>query len=181
MPERWDMNINIEVNESSKIGLNSKESYIVIRNKTVFLRLLGDKNTHNSLHQYELMTATAAEDDNFIKACRNQVQLLAALEQLANELGIDAYNKGDRRGRPFIKIRGVTSNHGGDKETLRQELASCDEVKRFFEIYDEKLQQEKQQQEINELYDSCAIDDYGDDVYLSDGVWLSRDGTLHDN
>jgi hypothetical protein len=34
--------------------------------------------------------------------------------------------------------------------------------------------------EMRELYDALAPSDGGEDVYLSDGVWLTSDGSLHD-
>ncbi|MFQ2556025.1 hypothetical protein ACK303_13490 [Aeromonas caviae] len=175
------MDSYIEVRKSNKYGLNSEESYIVIRDKTVFLRLLGRKSIHGNVHQYELMTATASEDDNHIKACRNQEQLLKAFNMLADELGTGTLNKSDRCGRPYIKIHDVTSDHGDDQGQLFRDLTSCNEIKRFFELYDEQLRSLKAGGEIREIYDGLSIDDSGSDVYLSDGVWLSQDGTLHDN
>ena len=34
--------------------------------------------------------------------------------------------------------------------------------------------------EMREIYNALAIDDTGEDIYLSDGVWLGRDGGLFD-
>ena len=34
--------------------------------------------------------------------------------------------------------------------------------------------------DMRELYDALAIDGNESDVYLSDGVWLSKDGSMHD-
>jgi hypothetical protein len=34
--------------------------------------------------------------------------------------------------------------------------------------------------ELRELYDAIAPDEAGEDVYLSDGVWLSSEGGIKD-
>ena len=50
------MTATFQIIKSSKVGLDSDESYVVIRNQTSFLRVLGGEPT------WELMTATASED-----------------------------------------------------------------------------------------------------------------------
>ncbi|CAI3939089.1 unnamed protein product [Commensalibacter communis] len=59
-------------------------------------------------------------------------------------------------------------------------MIQTDEIlKRFFEIYDNFNIESRAKEEMRELYNDLAIDDSGEDVYLSDGVHLSHDGSLH--
>jgi hypothetical protein len=54
-------------------------------------------------------------------------------------------------------------------------------AEKFFEVLDEISGDDTQSQdEMRDIYEALAIDDSGADVYLSDGVWLGRDGTLDD-
>ena len=32
-----------------------------------------------------------------------------------------------------------------------------------------------------DVYNDLAIDDSGEDIYLGDGVWISSNGTMHDD
>ena len=55
-------------------------------------------------------------------------------------------------------------------------------IGRFFEIYDAcDPSQPEQRNEMREIYQCFATDDSGDDVYLSDGVWLRNNGSTHDS
>lgn len=52
---------------------------------------------------------------------------------------------------------------------------------RFFEIYGSYTDVRSRAGDlIIDLYRDLAIDNMGGDVYLSDGVWLCSDGSLHD-
>lgn len=153
--------------ESRKSGLNSKESYVIVRGKTSFLRILG-KDPH-----YELMTATASEDNRRIKVCSNQIQLIESALRLALELKIKPLVEYDWKKREYVKICSFTIEN--DEEILTEEIPS-----RFFEIFDNYIDiQRRAKEEMIELYNSLAIDDSGEAVYLSDGVYLSSDGSLH--
>jgi len=74
------MNDKIQIRSSRKSGINSKESYIVTRGWTSYLRILG------SQPQYSLVTATASEDSGRITVCNDQVRLIAAAKKLGKEL-----------------------------------------------------------------------------------------------
>lgn len=71
---------SFEILTSNKAGLNSRESYIVVRNRVSFLRILGANP------QWELMTATASEDNGRIKVCNNRPRLVQAAWRLGVEI-----------------------------------------------------------------------------------------------
>ena len=71
---------SIQVLKSDKVGLNSKESYVVVRGKTSFLRILGCEP------EWELMTATASEDHGRIRVCSDQRRLVESALRLGAEL-----------------------------------------------------------------------------------------------
>ena len=163
----------IEILKSDKVGLNSKESYVVVRGKTSFLRILGCEP------EWELMTATASEDHGRIRVCSDQLRLVEAALRLGADLGTRPLVEKDWLGREYVKICGVRQDLGQDDEMFNKELRSL--FDKFFAHYDNyRDASSRGHDEMQELYDILATDDHGGDVYLSDGVWLSSDGSLHD-
>ncbi|EHD13553.1 hypothetical protein CIN_17450 [Commensalibacter intestini A911] len=160
-------NMTFEIIKSKKEGLDSKEGYIIVRSTTVFLRLLGEKP------HYELMTATADEDNGPITVCQNQKQLITSALQLALELKLKPLVTSDHNSRKYVKICSLII------EDNNQEIQTKEILKRFFEIYDNYDIKSRAEEEMIELYNDLAIDDSGEDVYLSDGMYLSSDGSLH--
>jgi hypothetical protein len=78
-----------------------------------------------------------------------------------------------------VKICVITRESGQDNEAFDEEKLKL--LRRFFEIYDEHQDPSSRGgDEMRELYDAIATDEEGSDVYLSDGVWLSSDGSCHD-
>lgn len=65
------MESSFEIYTSNKVGLESKESYIVTRGNTGYLRILGAEP------EWSLMTATADEDHGRIRRCPDQLRLAA--------------------------------------------------------------------------------------------------------
>jgi hypothetical protein len=164
---------NFEVLQSNKAGLSSRESYVVIRGKYSFLRILGDDP------QWVLMTATASEDQGPIKVCSDQLRLVESALRLGVELDTCPSIDKDCAGREYVKISVINQNSNqGDRE-FNSELSTV--FNRFFEIYDActDLQSRPRAEAVN-LYNDLAVDDLGGDIYLSDGVWLSNDGSIHD-
>lgn len=84
---------------SSKRGLHSKEQYIVTRGRTVFLRVLG------SNPYYEVMTATADEDDQNFTTHKNMMHVIEA----ATRTTTDFFNNSpkitnDHANRTYAKL-----------------------------------------------------------------------------
>lgn len=168
------MSDSFEVLKSNKTGLNSKESFVVTRGRTSFLRILGSEP------HWELMTATADEDRGYIKVCKDQLRLMEAALRLGCELETAPKVEKDWMNREFVKICVIKSDPEQDQKDFDNEISQL--LGRFFELYDEyKHIESRAENEMRDLYSALSVDDFGDDVYLSDGVWLSSDGSFHDS
>lgn len=167
------MTNTFSVLESKKVGLESKESYVVLRNRTTFLRILGAEP------EWSLMTATADEDHGRVLVCSDQRRLIEAALRLGVELNTGPTVERDWKGREYVKICVITRESGESDEAFDKENTRA--LGRFFEIFDAlpKLSNRPIVERRN-LYDELALGDCGEDIYLSDGVWLSSDGSLHD-
>lgn len=162
-----------QIIESNKAGLESNESYVITRGATSFLRVLGSEP------QWTLMTATASEDHDRIRVCADRRRLVASAFRLGVEIETDPVGKKDRAGREFVRICVINREPGQSQEDFESENAAL--FRRFFEIFDEYEDPDSGSgDEMRELYGAVATDDQDGDVYLSDGVWLSSDGSLHD-
>lgn len=159
--------------ESSKVGLNSRESYVVVRNRTAFLRIRGAEP------EWSLATATADEDRGHIRVCAEQPRLIEAALRLGAELKTGPTVEKDWKGREYVKICSITRRPGEGEEAFDAENQRA--LGRFFEIYDSLPRlSDRPIVERRNLYDELAIGEHGEDVYLSDGVWLGSDGSLSD-
>lgn len=78
-----------------------------------------------------------------------------------------------------MKIGTITREVGESEEDFQSVNDTL--FQRFFEIFDSyRSLGSREGGEMRELYGVLAVDDEGGDVYLSDGVWLTSDGSLHD-
>lgn len=163
--------MSYEIHQSNKRGFNTKESYVVTRGRVSFLRIVGGE------HSFDMMTATASEDNpGGFRVCSDRLNLIGAAVQIANELGVEPVFSKDSAGREFINICSI-SFQDPDKDMAEIERA----LTRFFEIFDHaSAGRQREGDEMQEIYGALASDDSGGDVYLSDGVWLSSNGSLHD-
>lgn len=167
------MTNNFSVLESNKVGLKSKESYVVVRDRTAFLRILGDEP------EWCLVTATADEDHGRVLVCSDQRRLIETALRLGVELNTEPTVKRDWKGREYVKVCVIIRESGESDEAFDNENTRA--LGRFFEIFDSLPRlSDRTIVERRNFYDELALDDSGEDVYLSDGVWLSRDGSLHD-
>ncbi|MDR2332497.1 MAG: hypothetical protein LBE61_03325 [Burkholderiaceae bacterium] len=164
---------SFSVLESKKIGLESKESYVVVRCQTAFLRILGNEP------KWKLMTATADEDHGLILVCADRRRLVEAALRLGLELNTRPTVENDWKGREYVLIAAITRESGESDEAFNKENDRV--LRRFFEIFDglPKLS-ERTIVERQNLYEELAVGDHGEEIYLSDGVWLSNDGSLND-
>jgi hypothetical protein len=167
------MKHDFEIYTSDKVGLDSKEGYIVTRGSTGFLRVLGAEP------QWSLMTATADEDHGRIRRCPDQLRLVEAALRLGGEIKTEPSVERDWQGREYIKICVINRDVGQAQDDFDKENA--DLFRRFFEIYDECTDlRTRGEDDMRGLYEALSSDDEGGDVYLSDGVWLRSDGSLDD-
>lgn len=158
------MTIEFDIRRSYKQHLNAPEKLMVCRESTIFLRILGEEPN------YEIMTATADEDSTAFTRVGNQPYLIETALRVAAEIGIKTCVRKDHAGREYAKICSF--------EYISDAFRISD---KFFTMYDQFQEFEKRpQNEMQKVYESLAADDSGQDVYLSDGVWLSSDGSVHD-
>lgn len=162
----------IQIKKSNKRGFGGQESWIVTRGRTSYLRIIG--NDPN----YSLMTATASEDDGGTYVCTNRVNLISSALQLGSLLNIPPSREEDSSGRRFIRICAVNFIPGQEQEDL-EELRAV--LEKFFQIFDSCDPSSRGvMTDMQEIYSAISDGGSSDDVYLSDGVWLSSDGRLHD-
>ena len=167
------MTTDIQLHTSNKAGLFSKESYIITRGRTSFLRVLGADP------QWELMTATASEDHGQFAVCQDRLRLIEAAFRAGLEFDSGPRGKTDRAGREYVSIGVFNRLPDQSQEDLATALEGF--AHRFFEIYDDCGDMNSSgPNEMRELYEAISPDGAGDEVYLSDGVWLSSDGSMHD-
>lgn len=166
--------MEIDFNRSVKRGIDSEEGYIVFRGNEVFLRLVGGPR------DFHLMTATAGEDNRKMVACRDQRRLQEAANATAQELGFPTLKKEDRLGRPYIMFYSfqLLDKAGSTRLQAAEVLESVSLT--FFKHFDGLNSPNDDGSELRDIYDELAPDDSGADIYLSDGVWLSASGSLHD-
>ena len=164
---------NFEILESSKVGLASPDSYVVTRSKTSFLRLLGKHPA------WELMTATASEDRGSIRVCADQRRLIEAALRASTELGgTQPRVEKDWVGREYVKLCALSQEPGESDDLVKSQLNAI--IARFFHFYDHhESPTERGRDDMRFLYDALLVEN-GEDVYLSDGVWLGSDGSIHD-
>lgn len=125
------------------------------------------------------MTATADEDHGRVLVCQDQRRLVEAALRLGTELNTGPSVERDWKGREYVKVAVITRNPGESSESFDKENDRA--IERFFEIFDALPRlSDRPVVERRNLYDELALGDMGEDVYLSDGVWLSSDGSLHD-
>lgn len=159
--------------ESNKVGLESEESYVVVRDQTAFLRILGAEP------EWSLMTATADEDHGRVLVCRDRRRLVEAALRLGAELNTAPSVERDWKDREYVKVAVITRNIGESNDAFDKENDRA--IGRFFEIFDGLPRlSDRPIVERRNLYDELALGDIGEDVYLSDGVWLRSDGSLHE-
>lgn len=158
------MTVEFDIRRSDKQYLDAPEKFMVCRGKSIFLRILGEEP------QYQLMTATAGEDDGAFSRVGNQPYLIETALRVAADLGTKPGVKKDYAGREYVTICGFEYVSDAFRVSAN-----------FFEKYDEyKAPDQRPQNDMQEIYEALASDDSGQEVYLSDGVWLGRDGSIRD-
>lgn len=161
---------SFKIVSSGKAGLTSVESLLVVRGRTSYLRILGGEP------RWELMTATASEDDGHFQVCGDKSRLIGSAVRLSKSLGVLAHDTRDWRGREYVKICTIERDVDDDLPRLLNQV-----IEEFFELFDSAEISNENTTDMIDIYkaiSSCCDDD--DDVYLGDGLWLSRDGSLNE-
>jgi hypothetical protein len=155
---------NIKVIDSNKDGINNQESASVVCDGTIYLRIW------TRSPKFELVTATASENNGYPTVCNEQTRLIATASSLCAKHGGNPEIRKDHAGRIFAVICIADSVI---------ELGPV--IEEFFDIYDQyKHPNPDSANEMRELYKTLSTSESDDAVYLSDGVWLRSDGTLDD-
>jgi len=163
-----------KIRKSNKVGIKTKESHIVTRGNTSFLRIVGE------YPHYQMWTATASEDDDNFLVCEEKGRLISAALQLGTELDTRPCYSKDRSGRVYIDICPNNIRPGSTSKVDDVPLDRA--LSRFFEIYDAfGPSTPEQRNQMQEIYQCFATDDSGDDVYLGDDVWLRNNGSTHES
>ena len=162
----------IEIRQSNKRGFGDQESWIVTRGRTSYLRIIGEYPS------YSVMTATASEDDKSYLVYSDRIKLTSSALQLGTALNIPPSRETDRSGRAFIRVCQITFIPDRKDEDLEELFAV---LKKFFQICDSCDPNSRAvMNDMQEIYSALSHSSSNEDVYLSDGVWLSSDGRLHD-
>lgn len=163
----------ISVRSSQKAVLFSKEQYIVTFGSFVCLRILSIGGS------YAVVTATADEDSKQFLAPENKALLIELGQRTAYALGVAPTMCRDNFGRDYVAICEIDNEEDAAEvvevfgRLLHKHIQGGEQV-RAGELESEAGR------ELREVYEAIAPDDTGDDAYLGDGVWLSRDGGWSD-
>ena len=161
------------IRSSGKTGLASKESYIVGRGNQVYLRILGKEPA------WQIMTATASEDDGKLKVIPQRIRLVETAFKIGHRRNTQPIPKKDLKGREYVLICSLNRADNETDEEFDKDLAAF--TREFFDIFDQHEEVEVQaRDEMIDIYQLLSDDNFGEDVYLSDGLWLSSDGSVAD-
>lgn len=157
------------LNISSKKDLVGLSKYIITSNHEIYLRVI------QNVQGFLVMTPTAVDDRSFYSVHDNLEKIMKSAVMTAEFYNIQPVKKRDFRGRDYVEIC-VCENLDIVTETVRK----------FFDIFDNHLSGEEfienkpRRYMGSNLYNELGIGD-GEDVYLSDGVYLRSDGSMYEN
>lgn len=151
----------LDINNSNK--LTNGEEYAILSEQYVFFRLTKMGT------EFQFMTATASEDKSHHRAYPDLNILTDATTYVLRNMGVDIEDKKDRKGRKYIKA--IVPNNKEYVEDLSINILERLGIDVEIEI--------KATNEMKDLYFELSHDD-DEDVYLSDGVYLTKDGKLID-
>lgn len=147
------------VQNSTKLATD--QQHIISSQNIVFFRVTLEADG------YKMMTATAGEDTGKLKAYAPQDLLTSSTLSVLGDLDWNIGQKKDHAERPYIEARGF-SELLDIKTVATRILASLG----FDDIAVTALQ------EMKAIYDELSIDDSGEDVYLGDGVYVTKNGDV---
>lgn len=117
--------------------------------------------------EYRFMTATASEDTGGFRAYEDQSSLINATIHALQRFDLDAEMKLDHAGRPYVET--MTSSN---KEHLLHVAQTALREIGFEDVAVLALD------DMIAIYEEFAVGDDGEDVYLSDGMWITSDGRM---
>lgn len=143
-----------------------KTQYIAVDQGTVVLRVSESGDHH------VLMTATTGDTDIGLSSYPDQDKLVTTAYDVLSKITEYATIEKDRYNRPFVKV------------AITRDKEGVDELYRIADIILERLGidtkwVEAARQEMSDLWDALAIDD-DSPVYLSDGMYLTKDGRIQE-
>jgi hypothetical protein len=152
--------VEFDIKRSTKAYINSSEHYIITECGVVYLRVVGAEGN------YVVMTATAGEEFAGDVACPDMISLNLAALRTSKTFGLKPIVKQDYHGREYVEI-------------CRCEFISdaFRAAERLFKIYEE-CSSDWTKNELFEVYANLTMDNLGADIYLSNGMWLSSDGSI---
>lgn len=112
------------------------------------------------------MTATAAEDTGVLHPFPDQTRLMAGARSVLLDRGQHWSEKADRVGRPYVE-----TSFDGNSDVLH--VANTVLLSLGFDDFEVSCLRE-----MKAIYDEFAVDDSGEDTYLSDGMSTTADGRL---
>ncbi|UGS41063.1 hypothetical protein G163CM_17640 [Pseudocitrobacter corydidari] len=154
---------------------------MLVRGDTVFVRFLAQNDDGTS---FEVQTPTRPEErirtggglTVGYKLPVNQKLLFSVAETLAQENHLQPEKKVDRFQNNCISMFSITIDQG---KTIQDEVNE-EWVTRFFELYDAHgISTNIIEPSMVDIYSDLCVED-GEDVYLSDGMYMRPDGTTYE-
>ena len=154
---------------------------MLVRGDTVFVRFLAQNDDGNS---FEVQTPTRPEErirtgDGLTVGYKlpvNQKLLFSVAETLAQENHLQPEKNVDRFQNNCISMFSITIDQG---KTIQDEVNE-EWVTRFFELYDAHgISTNIVEPSMVDIYSDLCVED-GEDVYLSDGMYMRPDGTTYE-
>ncbi|GAA0569610.1 hypothetical protein [Caenispirillum bisanense] len=161
---------DISIRPSQKAGLPSKEQYIATFGGFVCLRILSVGA------EYAVVTATADEDNKQFLAPDNQALLMGLGRRTAEELGGPHAECCDNYGRKYVQICNIENEEDADRVVKVFTRLLYEHIQAGEKAQADDAVESDARRELREIYDAIAPADSGEDAYLGDGVWISRDG-----
>ncbi len=161
------------IKEAIKPSLRSEDNLIVGRVDEIFLRILGKDPS------WEIMTATAGDDKSDYRLASDRIAVIAAACRTSQEFDVNPSQHFDVKKREYIKICTFDMLPDEPSWELRRQLTGVIDV--FFAFYDEYQESRATpSSELANIYRQISDDGEGDDIYLSDGVWLTETGVAYE-
>ena len=168
------MTDDIFIHPSQKAGLLSKEQYIVTFGHFVCLRILSVED------KYAVVTATADEDGKKFLAPDNQALLIELGCRTAEALGGAPTMCCDNYGRNYVEICAIENEEDAFRVVEVFNRLLLEHMQAGQQAQADDSVESEAQAELREIYEAIAPDGSGEDAYLGDGVWISRDGGWSD-
>lgn len=154
---------------------NGKD-WVLVRGGTAFVRFLATDDEHI----FELQTPTRPEDSIRVgdgwtigyKLPIDQKRLFSVAEQVAIEQGAQPEHKVDSFNNPCVFMWFATI----DKGNTIQDVVNDRWITRFFELFDAAGDCVVS---MPDIYSELCVDE-GEDVYLSDRMWMRPNGTMYE-